>query len=191
MAGYKDFEDFVERKKGLFDKHIAKLIKVDTGENDCIVEFSDPNTSNGWMVFTYIKGYLSINGDYGSGSFTWYNPRNTFEWMAETGFCYFMSKITAGESAEGSKLMREYDSECCIATIEEHIKDYELEMDDEDWKDHTEDYFEWVSWLRENGEEYFGLDYWEFAYDAGITYRTRAYIWKYGLMKASEYLSNQ
>lgn len=190
MSSYKDFEDFVKRNKDLFDKHVAKVTKVDTGENDCIVEFKDPETNNGAMVFTYIKGYLSIQGDYGCGSFTWYNSRNTLEWMSNTGFCYFMSKLTSGESSEGSKLMREHDQDHCIASVEEYIKDYELEMPDDDWKEHTEDYYEWVSWLRENGEEYFGDDHYEWSYEAGITYRTRAYFWKYGLIKAVEYINN-
>lgn len=189
MSTYKNFEDFVRKNNNLFDKHVAKITKIDTGENDCIVEFKRPDTSDGAMVILYIKGYLTFQGDYGNGSFTWYNPRNTLGWMADTGFGYFMSKIQSCEDGISGVIMTEYDQDYCIKTIKNYIKEYELDVPDDDWEDATEDYFEWVYFLRQNGEEYFGQDHYEWTYRAGITVKTRAYIWKYALIKAVEFLN--
>ena len=50
---YEDFDKYVENNKNTFDYHIAKHTKLPTGENDCIVEFKDPKTTDGAMVFMF------------------------------------------------------------------------------------------------------------------------------------------
>lgn len=191
MRPYKDYEGFVEINNTLFDKHVAKFTKVDIGDHDCIVEFRNPETSNGAMVITYIKGYLAFQGDYGDGSFTWYNSKNSLEWMANIGFDYFMSKIQSGKCYAGTDLMMDHDGDRCIEDVEAYFRDNEIEAPDDMWKENVYDYNEWIMWVRDNGDEYFGDDYYEWAYNAGRCYNQRAYLWKYALVKVVEYLEKQ
>ena len=199
MSGimYKNFEDYVNKRKDIFDKHIAKLTKIPSGENDCIVEFKNPATSDGAMVFIYCKGYLTIQGDYGNGSFTWHNPKNTLAWIADTDFCYFMSKLCSGEAGEAMGLMKDFDSDLCIEQVEAYIEEYEIEVGEYEacehtgWKAHTGCQTEWLAYLISNGEKAFGDDYWESLPSFGEHIKVIAYIWKYGLMKAVEFLETE
>lgn len=192
---YEDFDEYVENNKNTFDYHIAKHTKLPTGENDCIVEFKDPKTTDGAMVFIYCKGYLTIQGDYGNGSFTWHNPRNTLEWMANTRFDYFMTKMHSGEcSGNGLGLMQDYDQDLCIESVKRYLKEYECEVDEDEqcphtgWIAHTDSYFKWVAYLNDKGNEVFGDDWYECAPYFGVRTAKRAYLWKYGLQCAVEYL---
>ena len=198
MSAYKyfeDFEDFVSKNKNLFDNHVAKITKIDTGENDCIIEFKRPDTSNGAMVILYIKGYLTFQGDYGNGSFTWYNPKNTLAWMANTGFDYFMDKLCSGETGDAIGLMKDFDTDLCIEQAEAYIKEYGIEVSEDEackysgWKASTGSQAEWLAFLRKSGEEAFGNDWWEVVPNFGVHIKERAYIWKYGLIKAVEFLN--
>ena len=188
---YKSYEEYTKTNKDVFDKHVAIRHALPTGKNDCIVEFKDPETTDGAMVFIYCKGYLTIQGDYGNGSFTWYNPRNTLEWVANTGFDYFMEKIRSGEcSGNGLGLMQDYDQDLCIESVKKYLKEYECEVNEDEqcphtgWIAHTDSYFEWIAYLNDKGNEVFGDDWYECAPYFGVKTAKRAYLWKYGLQCA-------
>lgn len=180
---YKTYEDFVSKNKGLFIHHVAEYTKIPTGEHDCIIHFKDPSTSNGHMIFTYVGGYLNINGDYGDGSFTWYNPKNTLRWMANANFDYFMGKIQSGIHYEATGLMKDFNEDLCHEEVKNIIKENELDIDNS-WKSHTNSYNEWISYLMDNGSSDFGDEWYEWAPNCGVHTHVRAFIWKYGFQSA-------
>lgn len=198
----KNFNDLISWRaygsnEKVFDDHIAKSIKLPTGENDVFIHFQSPKTSNGWMNFIYCNGVLSIQGDYGNASFCWYNKRNTIEVLAgfAHNFHYFLSKLVSSEGNDiGGTLLQEYDSDECIKDVENYFKENDLtilEDWEDDWQSNTSDHIEWITFCRENGAEFFqDEDYWEYAYSFGRYTVDRAYLYAYGLIKAVEYLEN-
>ena len=195
-----DLKNFIEDNKDIFDKHVVKKIDLPTGgEHDCYISFRDPATCNGAMEFIYIGGYLTIQGDYGNASFTWYNPRNSIEVMAgfAENFGYFMSKTSSAErSSIPNTYFTDWDGDLCVDTIRKELKDleehgYTFENSDNDWEDCTESFFEWIAFLQENGSKYFGDDWCEFAPKAGYKIENRAYCLVYGFIKAVEALQTK
>ncbi len=198
MKRYKDLNEFIQDHPDTFDNHVAERISLPTGKNDCYIKFAQPDTRCGFMEFIYVGGYLTIQGDYGNASFTWHNPNNTIEKLADFAhnLGYFMSKC---ESAERSSIPHRYlkcfDSDICIKEVKELFegdgKKIDLEKF-ENWESYTEDHYQWVAFIREDGADFFqDPDYWEYAGDLGECLEYRAYLYPYGLIKAIEYLSNQ
>lgn len=186
MNKYKSLEDFIEKNKDLFAKHVGTYTKIPTGKWDAIIRWKDPKTNNGHMTITYINGYLSITGDYGNASWTWYNPKNTIEWMASRNTGYFMEKCKSAEIGDNGRWMMIYDQNECIETVEKYIDEYELEIPEpeysfEDWRKHTSDKHEWHQFLREEGNKIFGDDHCEWTYDAGNILHPRVYVWQFAL----------
>jgi len=187
---FNGMSDFIEKRGDTFDKHVVSKVDLDTGENDCIVTFRRPDTRNGYMIFTYVSGYLHINGDYGNASFTWHNSSNTFFDMARfsNSLGYFLEKCISYESES----LKEFDQDACIASVIEYFEDHEKIIDDEefdDWRDRTYDHHDWIEFVRNYGSEFFqDADYWEYAFDFGMSLKLRPYLWAYGLIKAAEAL---
>lgn len=187
---YPDLQSFINQTawhRTMFDNHIAERVDLHTGSNDCYIKFKDPETSNGAMEFIYIGGYLTIQGDYGNSSYTWYNPNNTIETVAgfASNFDYFLSKL---QSTDGKDGLYEWNQDECINTVNRHIEEYEVELTykNEDWENHTDSHCEWINFLYFYGDTLHDDDY--SLYDAGNIVRTRYYIHAYGLIKAMEYL---
>lgn len=186
-----DLKKFIEENKDMFDKHVVKKIDLPTGgAHDCYISFRDPATSNGAMEFIYIGGYLTIQGDYGNASFTWYNPRNSIEVMAgfAENFGYFWGKQQSAQrcSLPNVSLM-EWDSAECFNTVKNYIREYEIEVPDCDWEDKVESWLDWFSFLNRYGDDYFGDEYYDL-FEAGYKVVDRAYILTYGFIKAVEAL---
>lgn len=197
MKHYNSLDDFISDYKTMFDKHIAT--KTMLQNNDCILTFTEPNTKQRHITFVYIDGYLHIQGDFGCASFTWHNPRNTIEQLASfaNGIGYFLSKMeSGGRSVTPSSLMKEWDSDICISQVLEYFKEHEIEIEDweeyYDWKQYTESFSDWTVFLNENGANFFqDDDYYEYAYDFGVTTNIKCFIWAYGLIKAVKFLEKE
>ena len=56
------------------------------------------------------------------------------------------------------------------------------------WIAHTNSYSEWIAYLNDKGNKVFGNDWYECAPYFGVKTAKRAYLWKYGLQCAVEYL---
>lgn len=190
MRQYKDFDGFIEHNKDMFDKHIATVTKFPTGENDLCVRWKDPSTSNGAMMFIYVGGYLTIQGDYGNSSFTWYNSKNTFDDMARfsKSFGYFMSKCQSSERSEiPNSHFKEWDSDECIENVRQWISDYELEVDEDSrWESYTESYWTWIDYCQNSArDDGFGDEAYELI-ELGVITSVRAYIHAYALQCCNE-----
>lgn len=192
---YKDLEDFIEKNKDMFDKHVATVIKLPTGENDMYVKWKDPATSNGAMAFIYVDGYLTIQGDYGNSSFTWYNAKNTFSDMARFShsFGYFMSKCQSGERSDiPNSYFKEWDSDECVQNVKQYIKDYELEIDEDSrWESYTESFYTWIDYCHNHASsDGFGDDAYEMI-ENGVITAQRAYIHAYALQCCNEAINQE
>lgn len=190
---YADFEDFINKNKNMFDAHIATKITLPTGgPHDCYIRFSKPNTNNGALEFIYINGYFTIQGDYGSSSFTWYNPNNSIEKLAEfaRNFDYFSEKAkSAAHSEIPNKFFANWDSELCIKNVQTHLRENNIEQPKQKWEAATEGYLQWISFLQEYGFECFGDEWHDFFPSAGCTVSPHAYCMIYGFIKATEALN--
>lgn len=191
---YKDLQEFIERNKDMFDKHIATVTKLPTGENDLYIKYRDPTTSNGAMEFIYIGGYLTIQGDYGNSSFTWYNSKNTFDDMARfsKSFGYFLSKCSSSErSTIPYRYFGEWDSEECAKNVRQWISDYELEVDEHSyWENNTESYWQWVNYCANDAtDDGFGDEAYELI-ELGVVIDQRAYVHAYALQCCNEFIKN-
>lgn len=189
---YKDLENFIERNKDMFDKHIATVTKLPTGENDLHVKWRNPTTSNGAMEFIYVGGYLTIQGDYGNSSFTWYNSKNTFDDMARfsKSFGYFLSKCSSAErSSIPYSYFREWSDEECVKNVKQWISDYELEVDEYSrWESYTESYWTWVDYCHNHASnDNFGDEAYELI-ELGLVIDHRAYIHAYALQCCNEFM---
>lgn len=192
---YKDLDHFIERNKDMFDKHIATVTKLPTGENDICVSWKDPSTSNGAMMFIYVGGYLTIQGDYGNSSFTWYNSKNTFDDMARfsKSFGYFLSKCSSAERSNiPYRYFGEWDSEECVKNVKQWISNYELEIDeDSDWERYTEAYHEWVTYCTgDASNDGFGDEAYELI-ELGVVVEHRAYVHAYALQCCNEFMNRE
>lgn len=191
---YKDLQEFIDRNKDMFDKHIATVTKLPTGENDLYVKWREPTTSNGAMEFIYVGGYLTIQGDYGNSSFTWYNSKNTFDDMARfsKSFGYFLSKCSSSERQTiPHSYFGEWDSEECVRNVKQWISDYELEVDEHSyWEDYTESYWQWVNYcVNDATSDGFGDEAYELI-ELGIVIEQRAYVYAYALQCCNEFIKN-
>jgi len=186
---YKDFDDYIKSNKNLFKDH--KLTATKLNNTDLIIDWSKPSSGEGSMRITYIGGYLSINGDYGSASFTWHNPNNTIEWMSKCNIGYFMSKCISSEKQENGIHMMEWDQDECIETVESYISekdDCDIKPNDDSWKMHTESACDWNSYLSKYGENEFGDSWYETYPNAGLVLHSRVYIWIHALQEISKHL---
>lgn len=183
----RDLEKFIKTNKDLFEKHVVKKIDLPTGgEHDCYISFRDPDTSNGAMEFIYIGGYLTIQGDYGNASFTWYNPKNSIETMATfaNNFGYFWGKKqSAQQCALPGASLKDWDSAECFNTVKNYIKEYEIDVPDDNWEGKVENWLDWFSFLNKYGEEYFGDEYYDL-FESGYRVMSRAYVLTYGFIEA-------
>lgn len=190
---YKDFQDFIEKKETTFDEHIATKIPLTTGgPHDCYIRFSKPNTSNGALEFIYINGYLTIQGDYGNASFTWNNPNNSIEKLAEfaKNFNYFTEKTQSAANTDiPNKFFAYWDSDTCIKNIKEHLSEYDITLPDNKWESATEGYMQWIAFLQEHGYTYFGDEWYDFFPSAGCQVSPHVYFMIYGFIKAVEALN--
>jgi hypothetical protein len=185
-------ENYLKRNKWAlttFDKHVATRIDLPTGKTDCYIKFKDPKTSNGAMEFIYVGGYLTIQGDYGNSSYTWYNPSNTIELLANfaKSIEYFFSKNSSFER-DG---MMEWCQDTCIETVNEWIKDHEIkiEYNIKNWMSHTENECEWYSFMSSCGCQEGFSDGEGVLFRAGYKIKDRAYLHGLGFIKAVEYLN--
>lgn len=196
MTYYNGLKDFLIENKNMFDSHIAIKTMLDNN-NDCIIRFAKPDTKEQIITFVYIDGYLHVQGDYGCASFSWYNPRNTIEKLAEFAGNegYFLSKmLSSGKSVAPSSMMKEWDADICIDMVLEHFKENEIEVGNnfDNWRKHTESFSDWAVFLNKNGADFFDDDdYYEYAYDFGLATNTKCFIWLYGLIKATDFLKNK
>ena len=200
MKNFNDLKSWISygQNSKIFDNHIAKVKRLPTGENDIYIHFESPTTSNGWMDFIYCNGVLTIQGDYGYSAFCWYNKRNTIEVLANfaNNLGYFMSKLVSAESCNiGGTFFQDFDTDECIDDIETYFRENELTISEE-WRDdyqrYATDNIEWITFCRENGEDFFqDEDYREYAYSFGRYTTNRAFIQAYGLIKAVEYINKK
>jgi len=187
---YENLKDYIEKNPDQFKGFEAKKIEV-SGDNNSIIEFKKPGTSNGAMTFICINGVFTINGDWGNAVFTWYEPNMSIDWIANLDdMSYIMQKCKASSGTLDDKHMMEWDQSLCnkrVLEIVENIKeeDNEYEVQNSEWRQYTESPLHWHSFLMFKGSSTFG-QYWhdyEFA-SAGRFRDTRTMIWFQGLKEA-------
>lgn len=189
----KSLEEFIEQNKDMFEDHVATVTKLPTGSQDIYIKWKDPKTSNGAMEFVYVGGYLTIQGDYGNASFTWYNSKNTLDDMARfsKSFGYFMSKCSSAERSEiPNSYLNDWDGDQCVENVKQWINDYELEVDDDSrWESYTESYWQWVDYCCNRADsDGFGDEAYELI-DLGVVYKDRAYLFAYALQCCNAYIN--
>lgn len=166
-----------ETRRDPFENHVAKYEK----HNDHLetLEWKKPGDSN--LAIWYVRQYgtLTVWGDCYDAIYQWY-PGNDLRWISTLNESYFLGKCQA--SPHGRRPF-EYDYQ----QMEDNMKSYfadgcmrgepmcpEGECEDCDLRrkeaklfeenygwNNMEDEFTWVCWLRENGDEVFGQDWWE------------------------------
>jgi hypothetical protein len=161
----------------VFKNHVAKYEKhSNTLET---LEWKNPETTD--MAIWYVRqhGTLMVWGDCYDAIYQWY-PNTSLKAISRYGESYFISKCQASPHGRDPSV---FDRETLEKNMKEHFADSctykqpmcpegECECCDTRRKEEKlfeeyggwqamSDEFEWVTWLRENGDEVFGCDWWE------------------------------
>jgi len=191
---YRNYEEFLEKNKDLFTKHKVEIIYEDTTKetNNVIISFKDPITSNGAMTISYIDGYITINGDYGTSVYTWYNGTNHILAHMNFGFSYSLEKLVAvdGEKQEFSYDMFVEDLEEVVGSLRENDPDLDLsELNMQ--PSGVEDIHSMVCWARDNRIFNEIDDVYDYGvYSLGLHLHTKIFIRWMGFQEALKQYEN-
>lgn len=161
----------------VFKDHVAKYEKH--GDHLETLEWKNPSTTT--MAIWYVRQYgtLMVFGDCYDAIYQWY-PNTSLKAISTYGEHYFLSKCEASphgrepkvfDREEIEKQMKAYFADGCTYK-KPMCKKGECECCDERRKEEVlftehsgwyalSDEFEWVTWLRECGDDVFGPDWWE------------------------------
>lgn len=163
----------------IFKDHVAKWEKH--GPHLETLEWKKPGSSIYAIWYVRQYGVLMVFGDCYEATYMWsWDGRITLQWIAGLNEGYFLSKCRASPHGRSPYVyddeqmhqdMKDYfadgctrneprcpegECECCDG----RRKEEKLFEEHNGWG-HMEDEFTWVSWLRENGDDVFGYDWWE------------------------------
>ena len=183
-----------ERIRESFKDHEAKITqfaKLDVNDAGCDIEvltWKKPGTGN-YMVRYLVSGNtLCVYGDLGEAIYQW-SQGVTLEWLATLDLAYFKGKCQASEVGRD---FREWDQRKAHKELERMEKDEYFKWSDFEERDGAGSLYcatEWAEWLRANGSEVFGEDYWDWAYSIGYTINTRCVYHFIGLQMAMEQIN--
>ncbi len=185
MWEYKDFDEWKAENADVFKNHVAFYHKLSIG-NDCIISFEQINDSEGAMKFVYVDGVITVQGDYGTASFNWHNPKNhILAYGTFNSFGYVLSKL---ESIQ-RKGIKQFDTDLFQIEFKEFIANLKeggvYLQDDFDIDDmpYPESHCDVVAYMSDNYEK-FGGDLEAEDYELGMYTTERPYLWWFGLQTA-------
>ena len=150
-----------------------------------VLTWKKPGTSN-YMVRYLVSGNtLCVYGDLGEAVYQW-SQDVTLDWISTLDLHYFKGKCQASEVGRDFK---EWSREKAFDTLKHMEKEGYFNWSDielTDGLDALYDSREWEEWLRENGSEILGEDYWDWAFSIGHVINTRCMYHFIGLKMAME-----
>lgn len=162
-----------------FEKHVAKYEKYN-GYLETL-EWKVPGDSNHAIWYVRQYGTLMVWGDCYDAIYQWYPGKmETLRWMSTLDESYFLGKCQASphgrdpfvfDYQQMEEDMKEYFAESCVhkqpvckegecEVCDLRRKEAKLFKENYGWNN-MEDEYTWVCWLRDNGDEVFGGDWWE------------------------------
>ena len=169
-----------------FHEHVADQTRTLDGSFE-LIKWKRPKNNNYIMIYILVPGYLIVAGDVGDAIYS--SGLTTFKQWADCDITYFAGKCTASETG---RQYREWDSDFLRDRVKEALKQFS----DKSWKDLEDDLGsfamsseqEWIGWLTENGDEFFGPDRYCWPADGKvIAMRCKAHL--IGLKMAVEQLN--
>jgi len=165
-----------------FQDHVAEDTRTLDGAFE-LIKWKRPKNNNYLVMYILVPGYLIVTGDVGDAIYS--SGLTTFKQWADCDITYFAGKCVASENG---RQYREWDNDFLRDKVKEALKqssdkswkDREWDNDflrdkvkealkqssDKSWKD-LEDIggslamsseHEWIGWLTEYGNEFFGPD---------------------------------
>jgi len=183
-----------EMIKGNFKDHVAKITqfaKLDVDDAGCDIEvltWKKPGTNNYMIKYIVSGNTLCVYGDLGEAIYQW-SQNISFEWLSGLDLSYFKGKCQASEVGRD---FREWDDRTAIKFLKDMEKQEYFKWSDLEYLGGTESLYgsrDWEEWLRENGSEVFGEDYWDWAYGIGYRVNIRCEYHLIGLKMAMEQIN--
>ena len=188
-----------ERIKESFKDHVAKITqfakydvnadedaKIDIGIE--VLTWKKPESSNYMVKYIVSGNTLCVYGDLGEAIYQW-SQNITLDWLATLDLSYFKGKCQASEVG---RYFREWDENTAIKYLKDMEKQEYFEwskLEEEGGTGSLYDARDWEEWLRENGSEVFGEDYWDWAFEIGYRANTRCVYHFIGLQMAMEQIN--
>lgn len=166
-------------ERDVFKDHVATYEAY--GDHLETLQWKKPGDSTYAIWFVRQHGCLMVFGDCYEATYLWnWQPGFGMRWIGGCNLGYFVSKCRASQHGmepevwDGHVLeanLKEYfadgctykqpmcsegECECC----DQRRKEAALFEEHGGWR-HTDDEYDWVWWLRENGDAVFGFDWWE------------------------------
>ena len=180
-----------KRIKENFKNHKATVdqyAQLDCGRIDIeVLTWKKPDSSSYMVRYIIYGNTLCVYGDLGEAIYQW-SQAITFEWLSSLDLSYFKGKCQASEVGRD---FREWNNNKAIDTLKSFAKDEYFKWSDFEengGKDSLYDVREWEEWLRENGTDVLGENFWEWAFEIGYTINTRCMYHFIGLQMAMEQL---
>lgn len=197
-----------EGGRDVFENHVAKLEKY--GEHLETLEWKNPESST--YAIWYVRQYstLMVWGDCYEATYQWsYQKGIDLRWMAGCNLGYFVGKCRASQHGMDPRVfdyktlrdnMKEYFAEGCTSnepmcpegeceSCDLRRKEEKLFEENYGWNN-MEDEYTWVVWLRDNGDEVFGADWWE-SVPSGMTLGPCVKLHLEGLKRAYKFLDKE
>lgn len=139
-----------------FQDHVAEDTRTLDGAFE-LIKWKRPKNNNYLVMYILVPGYLIVTGDVGDAIYS--SGLTTFKQWADCDITYFAGKCVASEYG---RQYREWDNDFLRDKVKEALK----QSSDKSWKD-LEDIggsltmsskHEWIGWLTEYGNEFFGPD---------------------------------
>jgi len=178
-----------ERIKKDFETHVstitqyAKLDINDQGNDIEVLTWKKPDSYNYMIRYIVSGNTLCVHGDLGEAIYQW-SQNLTFEWLSKLDLQYFAGKCQASEVGRDFK---EWDEHKALETLKQFEEEEYFKWEEFEEKGGEEalcDEREWEEWLRENGHEVMGDDFYEWAFGIGKTINTRCVYHFIGLQMA-------
>lgn len=147
------------------------------------ITYGEPGTSIYRQHFRIDSCWLLTYGDLGEAVYQWSSVL-TWEFLAGCAFEYFESKCQAshvGRSPRGwnARVAETRLRECFAGTDEYGIRKSWADYEDQDLDRAHDTRDGWLRWLEDNGQEWFGDGWWEWAPEIGKVHDVQiVYQWK-------------
>jgi hypothetical protein len=176
-----------------FPNHVASLSLAGNIQE---LFWRNPDSGTYHVQYFLHQNVLFVTGDIGEAVYKWSSPIPEFRWIANCDLDYFAGKCTASESGVGYK---EWDASevtewlGCYRTEDEEFDAYcqaQAENADDCAFDSVQTKGDWEQFLTREGEELFGVDWWELL-DIGMRIAMRAHGHLVGIRMAIEQLESR
>lgn len=174
-----------------FAKHVAShsVAEMDGRTVERLV-WREPKVSYNYVQYIAVEGTLFVSGDLGDAVYE--TGAESLQWWTRCDLHYFAGKCMASEEGRG---YRTWDGDAAAVRFDEEIE--RMRNDGEEIDDNlvyegrsalVESQWEWEYWLREEGTQLFGQDWWEFAPKFGKVISDRCLLHLLGLKLAIQQL---